>query len=74
MDLKIQRLGNKRIVSLPDELLAELGWGAGDILTAEPLNGGIKITRVSSKHKEGMQIARKAMKKDRTAFEALAKR
>ncbi len=73
MDSKIQRLGDKRIVSLPPELLAELGWDAGDVLTAEIVEGGIKFTRMNTKHNEAMQIARKAMKKYRAAFEALAK-
>jgi putative addiction module antidote len=73
MESKIQRLGDKRIVSLPPELLAELGWGPGDVLTAEIVEGGIKFTRVNSKHNEAMQIARKAMVKYRAVFEALAK-
>jgi len=73
MDSKIQRLGDKGIVSLPPELLAELGWDAGDVLTAEIVDGGIKFTRMNGKHNEAMQIARKAMKKYRAAFEALAK-
>jgi putative addiction module antidote len=73
MTSKIQRLGDKRVISLPPELLAELGWGAGDVLTAEIVEGGIKFMRVNSKHNEAMQIARKAMQKYRAAFEALAK-
>ena len=73
MASKIQRLGDKHVVSLPAELLAELGWGAGDVLTAEIIEGGIKFTRHDSKHNEAMRIARKAMKKYRAVFEALAK-
>ncbi len=70
---KIQRMGDKRIVSLPPELLAEPGWDAGDVLTAELVADGIKFTRLNTKHNRGMQIARKAMRKYRAAFEALAK-
>jgi len=66
-------LGNKCVVSLPPELLAELGWGAGDVLTAEIVKGGAKLMRTDSTHNEGLQIARKAMRKYRAAFEALAK-
>jgi len=73
MESKIQKLGDKRIVSLPPELLAELGWGDGDVLVAEIVEGGIKFTRANNKHNEGMQIARRAMRKYRAAFEALAK-
>ena len=70
---KIQRLGDKRVVALPPELLAELGWDVGDVLTAEIFEGGIKFTRTKTKHNEALQIARKAMKKYRAVFEALAK-
>ena len=73
MTSKIQRLGDKRVVSLPRELLAELGWDAGDVLTAEVAEDGIKFTRRNSKHNEAMQIARKVMKEYRAVFEALAK-
>jgi antitoxin component of MazEF toxin-antitoxin module len=73
MTSKIQKLGDRRIVALPPELLAELGWDAGDVLTAEIFEDGIKFVRTSGKHNEALQIARKAMKKYRSAFEALAK-
>jgi putative addiction module antidote len=73
MTLKIQKLGEKRIVALPSELLAKLGWEAGDVLTAEIVEGGIRFTRTNTKHNEGLQIARRAMKKYRAVFEALAK-
>jgi len=49
------------------------GWDAGDVLTAEIVEGGIKFTRRNSKHNEAMQIARKVMKKYREVFETLAK-
>jgi putative addiction module antidote len=73
MTSKIQRLGDKRVVSLPRELLAELGWDAGDVLTAEVCAGGIKFTRMNTRHNRALQIARKAMDKYRKTFEALAK-
>lgn len=61
MTSKIQKQGDKRIVTLPPELLAELGWDTGDVLIAEIFEGTIKFTRASSKHNEALQIARKAM-------------
>ena len=73
MRSKIQRLGDKCFVPLPSELLADLDWGAGDVITAEIVEGGIKLTRSDSTHNKGLQIARKAMRKYRAAFEALAK-
>ena len=68
MKSKIQRLGDKRILSLPPELMAELAWDAGDVLTAEIVKGGIKFTRMNTKHNEGMRIARAAMKKYRATL------
>jgi len=73
MASKIQRLGDRHVVSLPPELLAELGWGAGDALTVEIVDGGIMLKRANSKHNEALKVARKAMRKYRAAFEALAK-
>ena len=58
---------------MPPELLTELGWSSGDVLTAEIVDGGMTFTRTSSKHNEALQIARKTMEKYRQTFEALAK-
>jgi antitoxin component of MazEF toxin-antitoxin module len=69
----IQKLGDKRVVSLPPEILAGLGWDTGDVLVAEVVDGGIKFTRMNSKRDEALRIARDAMRKYRATFEALAK-
>ncbi|MGA3310886.1 MAG: AbrB family transcriptional regulator [Xanthobacteraceae bacterium] len=73
MASKIQKLGDKRVVALPPDLLAQLGWDVGDVLTAEIFEDGIKFTRTNTKHDRALQIARKAMDKYRAVFEALAK-
>jgi antitoxin component of MazEF toxin-antitoxin module len=73
MASKIHRVGDQRVVALPPELLAEFGWEAGDVLTAEVVDGGIKFMRMNSKRNEALRIARNAMRKYRATFEALAK-
>jgi putative addiction module antidote len=73
MARKIQKLDDKCVVSLPPEVLAELGWKAGDMLAVEVVDGGIKLTRPISKHDEAMKIARRLMREYRTTLEALAK-
>lgn len=35
------------IVDLPQELLAEMGWGLGDILTVEVIDGAIVLKPIT---------------------------
>jgi putative addiction module antidote len=73
MASKIEKHGDKRVVVLPPELLAQLGWDVGDVLMAEIFEDGIKFTRAKTKHDRAMEIARTVMEKYRKTFEALAK-
>jgi putative addiction module antidote len=73
MALRIKKIGDSRVVELPPELLAQLGWDTGDVLVAEVIEGGIKFTRAKTKHDRAMEIAREVMEKYRQTFEALAK-
>jgi antitoxin component of MazEF toxin-antitoxin module len=57
MASKIRKLGDDRVVALPAELLAQLEWAVGDLLAAELVEGGIKLTRTKSKHARAMEIA-----------------
>jgi antitoxin component of MazEF toxin-antitoxin module len=70
---QIEKDGDKRLVVLPPELLAQLGWDVGDVLTAEIFEGGIKFTRTQTAHDHTMEIARDVMERYRETFEALAK-
>jgi antitoxin component of MazEF toxin-antitoxin module len=73
MASEIEKQGDKRLVVLPPELLARLGWDVGDILVAEIFADGIKFTRAKTKHDHAMEIARAVMEEYRETFEALAK-
>ena len=73
MTSKLQTTGNNCLVALPPEVLVELGWGAGDELTIEILDGALKLTCAKSKHNEALRIARKGMQKYKASLEALAK-
>jgi putative addiction module antidote len=73
MGSKIEKQGEQWVVTLPDELLAQLGWNVGDVLAAEVFEGGIKLIRTKTSHEHAMQIARRGMHKYREAMEKLAK-
>jgi len=73
MEPKIEKLGERWVVTLPTELLGQLGWNVGDVLAAEVFEDGIKLIRTKTKHEHAMQIARRGMHKYREAMEKLAK-
>jgi bifunctional DNA-binding transcriptional regulator/antitoxin component of YhaV-PrlF toxin-antitoxin module len=73
MASKIEKQRKRRIVALPAELLAQLGWDVGDVLAAEVFEGGIRLIRTKTEHEHAMQIARRGMHKYREAMEKLAK-
>jgi putative addiction module antidote len=73
MASKIEKQGKQTVVTLPAELLAQLGWDVGDLLAAEVFEGGIKLIRTKTKHEHAMQIARRGMHRYREAMEKLAK-
>lgn len=50
---------------LPNDVTANLEWGRGDVLSAEVVEGGLKIRRVQTFHDRAMEIARQAMVKCR---------
>jgi putative addiction module antidote len=73
MGPKIEKQGDRWVVTLPVDLLAQLGWNAGDVLAAEVFEDGIKLIRTKTSHEHAMQIARRGMHKYREAMEKLAK-
>jgi putative addiction module antidote len=73
MASKIEKQGNRRLVALPPELLARLGWDVGDQLAVEIFEDGIKFTRTKPARDNTMEIARDVMDEYRETFEALAK-
>jgi len=73
MESKIQKCGDKLVMVLPDECVAKLAWGVGDILALTAENGTLAILRTQSAHDHAMGFARRAMDEYRPVFEALAK-
>lgn len=74
MRLQIKKIGNSTGLILPKELLQRLGLEQGDevIVSQEP--DGLKISPYAEDDFErGLEIARKAMKKYRSALKELAK-
>jgi antitoxin component of MazEF toxin-antitoxin module len=73
MKFTVDKSGENLTVVLPDDVIAKLGWARGDVLSAEIVNGSLKITRIQTFHDRAMEFARRAMVKYRRTFEALAK-
>jgi putative addiction module antidote len=73
MRLQIKKIGNSTGLILPKELLQRLGLEQGDevIVSQEP--DGLKIRLKEDDFERGLEIARKAMKKYRSALRELAK-
>lgn len=73
MRLKIKKIGNSTGLILPKELLQRLGLEQGDevIVSQEP--DGLKLSLPEEHFERGLEIARKAMKKYRSALKELAK-
>jgi antitoxin component of MazEF toxin-antitoxin module len=73
MKMEIEKNGDRRLVVLPPDLLAKLGWNVGDILSAEISENGVRFTRAQTAHDHAMEIAKDVMDEYRETFEALAK-
>jgi bifunctional DNA-binding transcriptional regulator/antitoxin component of YhaV-PrlF toxin-antitoxin module len=73
MKLTIRKANEEFVVALPDETVARLGWGAGDVLAAEVIGDALRLVRIETKHDRAMRIADEMMEEYRTTFEQLAK-
>lgn len=74
MKLELKKIGNSTGLILPRELLARLGLSQGDsVYVTESADGGIRLVPRNPDFERGMEIARKAMKKYKSALRELAK-
>jgi len=73
MKFTVRKSGENLTVVLPDDAVAKLGWSPGDVLSAEVVEGSLKIRCIQTFHDRAMQFARRAMSKYRETFRALAK-
>ena len=73
METQIRKCKEGLSIILPDNLVAQLGWEHGDILSAAITAGSATITRTMTAHDHAMKIAHEMMDEYRETFEALAK-
>src|SRR5260221_2325901 len=73
ISLKITQIGNSLGVILPKEALAALKVEKGDTLLLTPAPGGFRVRAGDPAFEERMEIARKIMKRRRSALRELAK-
>jgi antitoxin component of MazEF toxin-antitoxin module len=73
MEIQIRKCEKGLSIVLPENLVSQLGWGHGDILSAEVIANGATLTRAMTAHDHAMKIAREVMHEYRDTFEALAK-
>jgi putative addiction module antidote len=71
--LKVTQIGNSLGVILPKEALTALNVEKGDTVMLTPAPGGFRITANDPAFEERMEIARKIMKRRRSALHELAK-
>lgn len=73
MRLTVEKASSGLFVRIPEEVLAQLGWGHGDILSADVVGQGLRIERTLTAHDHALEIARRCMDEYREVFERLAK-
>jgi putative addiction module antidote len=73
MQFKLTAIGNSVGVILPKEVLARLGVGKGDMLSAVETPDGVELRAYDPDFEAQMDAARKIMHKRRAVLRELAK-
>jgi bifunctional DNA-binding transcriptional regulator/antitoxin component of YhaV-PrlF toxin-antitoxin module len=73
MKTKLEKSEENLFVVVPKGAVSQLGWTHGDILSAEVVDGGLKIVRTQTADDHAMEFARKGMEKYHETFATLAK-
>lgn len=73
MKLEIKKIGNSTGIILPKDLLARLNLAQGDSVYVTETPDGMILAAREPEFEEGMEIARKAMKKYKNTLRELAK-
>jgi hypothetical protein len=73
MKLTIHKANQAFVIELPEEMVARLGWGAGDVLAAEVVGGALKLVRSEADVDGTMQTAQEIMDEYSWTLEHLAK-
>jgi len=71
--LKITKIGNSAGIILPREVLAQLGAGAGDVLSVVTTPRGIELSAEEPDFEAQMAAARQVMARRKRALRELAK-
>lgn len=71
--LEVTKIGDASGVILPQELLAYLRVGEGDVLSVSRTPGGVTLRRSDAEFDSQMRIAREVMRRHRGALRELAK-
>lgn len=72
--LKLRKIGNSVGAVFPQEALAALNVGEGDILYLSRARDGYRLTPYSPEFERQMAVGRKIMKRDRDILRELAKK
>lgn len=70
--LKVRKIGTSLGITLPKEVLMDLGVGEGDILFPVRTPSGIELTRYDPEFEEALEIGRKIMRRYPNAMKKLA--
>ena len=70
--LKIRRQGNSLGVTLPKDLISELGYREGDELYVVRTPEGMQLTRFDPDFEEALEIGREVMRRYPNALKKLA--
>jgi putative addiction module antidote len=72
--VQVRKIGNSLGLILPKELLSQLRWNEGDVLTfVEQPDNGVVLRRKEDLHAKALEIARKAMVEYADTLRELAK-
>jgi antitoxin component of MazEF toxin-antitoxin module len=73
MKLTIHKANERLVVALPEQVVARLGWGSGDVLEAEVVGDALKLVRVETDVDRSMRTADEVMDQYSWTLEELAK-
>jgi putative addiction module antidote len=71
--VKIQKIGESLVITLPEEVLQQLNVGEGDSLVLTETPDGIKLNPCNKEFDRAMKIYRKGSEKYKNALRELAK-
>ena len=71
--VKVQKVGESLVITLPEEVIQQLNIGEGDSLVLTETPDGIKLNSCNREFDKAMKIYRKVSEKYKNALRELAK-